>query len=58
MEHISRGPKNLYEMQLVIEVIIIQIESNPLLKNRYRNRLHNIRELAFIFQEVKDVFAL
>ena len=58
VEHIAQGPKILYEMKLVIEVIIIKIESNPLLKTRYRNGLHNIRELSDIFQEVKDVIAL
>ena len=47
-----------YKMRLVIEVIIIKIESNPLLKTRYRNGLCNIRELAGIFLEVKDLFVL
>ena len=57
MEHITQGSKNLYELRLVIEVIIIKIESNPLLKTRCRNGLPNIRKLADIVQEGKDVFA-
>ena len=35
-------------MRLVIEVIVIKIESNPVLKTRYRNGLRNIRELVEI----------
>ena len=58
VEHIARRPKLLYGMRLVIEVIIIKIEFDPLLKTRYRNRLLNIRDLVVIFQEVQDVFAL
>ena len=34
VEHVTRGPKILYEMRLVIEVIIIKIKSNPLLNTR------------------------
>ena len=45
-------------MRLAIPVINIKIESNPLLKSRYRNRLRSIRELADIFQELKDAFTL
>ena len=58
VEHIAWGPTFFYEMKLLIEVVIIKIESNPLLITRYRNGLCNIRELADIFQEVKDIFAL
>ena len=58
MEHIAQGPKILYEMRLVIEVIIIKIGSNPLLQTKYRNRFCNIRELADIFQDVNDFFSL
>ena len=45
-------------MRLVIEVIDIKIESNPLLKTRYRSRLRNMRELADTSQKVKVFFAL
>ena len=58
VEHIAQEPKILYERRLVIELIIIKIVSHPLLQTRYRNGLFNIRELADIFQEVKDIFAL
>ena len=58
MEHIARGSKILDEIRLVIVVIIIKFESNPLLKTRYRNGLHNISEVSNNFEEVKDVFAL
>ena len=58
VEHIARVSKILDEIRLVIVVIIIKFESNPLLKTRYRNGLHNISEVSNNFEEVKDVFAL
>ena len=43
-------------MRLVMEVLIMEIESIPLLNERYRETNRNIRELIDIFKKVIHIF--
>ena len=53
VEYIPRGPKYLYKMRLVIEVINSKINYIPSVKSTYLNSLHNIRTLSDVFLKVK-----
>ena len=57
VEHIPRGAKKLYDMRLVMEVLIMKIQSIPTLHTRYLNNIQNIRELTHIFKKVKNIFS-
>ena len=50
VEHIPRGARTLYDMRLVMEVLIMKIQSIPTLNTRY------ILGLTDIFKKVKNVF--
>ena len=56
VEYIPRGPKYLYKMRLVKEVIISKINSIASVKSTYLNGLQNIRILSDVFQKIKNIF--
>ena len=39
VEHIPRGPKKLYDMRLVMDILIFRIHSLPSLKTKYKKGL-------------------
>ena len=56
VEYIPRGAGTLYDMRLVMEVLIMKIQSIPTLNTRYINNIQNILELTDIFKKVKNDF--
>ena len=54
--HLPKGPKRLYEMILVMEVLIMKVESIPALNERNRDNEKNTGELTDIFKKVVHIF--
>ena len=56
VDHIPGGAKKLYDMRLVMEVVIMKIQSIPTLYTRYLNNIQNTGKLTHIFKKVKYIY--